>query len=302
MVVNIQLMNNKKIIAIASGKGGVGKSVLSTNIAAGLAMLDKKVILIDADFGGSNLHALLNVPPKGVGFDRLVSRENKFNKDKRTIQKTNIPNLWLVHGWDYLGVYGLNKEKSMNLNSHIDAMKVDYVLMDLSPGHSRNTLDLFIKSDMGIIVLTPEITSILNALVFIKFVLLKKFAEHVGHNNKLIKAIRSPRNTMAISELLKAIKSFDQRAWEILNDDLKTFSPAVIFNRVGDKEERMVEEKFIDYLQKNYLITPNVLGWIMESPLVKSSVKKRMPFIIEQPESEPAGRVKIILHKLLYSL
>lgn len=302
MVVNMQLMNNKKIIAIASGKGGVGKSILSTNIAAGLAMLDKKVILIDCDFGGANLHALFNTPPKGIGLDGLVYRKRKNCKEKRVIQKTNIPNLWLVPGWDYLGVYGLNKEKSKNLNSHINEMKVDYIVMDLSPGHGRNTLDLFINSDIGIIVLTPEITSILNALVFIKFVLLKKFARHVGHNNPIIKTIRSPHNTMAISELLKAIKNFDQPTWKILNDDLMKFEPAIIFNRVSDEDDRKVEKKFINYLKKNYLITPNILGQVTESSLVKDSVKKRAPLIKDQPKSKPACAIKIILHKLLYSL
>lgn len=299
----MQLMDNKKIIAVASGKGGVGKSVLSTNIAAGLAMLKKKVILIDCDFGGANLHALFNTPPKGIGLDGLVYRKRKKCKENRVIQKTNIPNLWLVPGWDYLGVYGLDKEKSKNLNSHINEMKVDlkvdYIVMDLSPGHSRNTLDLFINSDIGIIVLTPEITSILNALVFIKFVILKLFARHVGHNNPIIKTIRSPHNTMAISELLMAIKNFDQPTWKILNDDLMKFNPAVIFNRVDDEDDKKVEKKFSNYLKKNYLITPNILGQVAESSLIKNSVKKRSPLIIDQPKSKPACGIKIILHKLL---
>ena len=296
--------NNKQIIAIASGKGGVGKSVLLTNIAAGLAMIGKKVIMVDADFGGSNLHALLNVAPKGKGFKSLISSERAYIKNRESIQKTNIPNLWLVHGWDYLVVYGLNKEKSMNLNKYIDEIKADFVLMDLGPGIGLNTLRLFIKSDIGIVVVTPEITSILNALIFIKYVVIKKISRHIVRHEemkKLLNRVLSPLMPLTISEMLDEIKKIDLKKWMFLSDLLKNYKPYVIINCVG-KDEGGVEKRFSDYLKKNYLLNPIILTCIKESRVVKKSVEKRVPFFIEHPRSRPAENIKIILHKLLYAL
>ncbi len=296
--------NNKKIIAIASGKGGVGKSVLLTNIAAGLAMMGNKVVMVDADFGGSNLHALLNIAPRGNGFKSLISSEKAFNKQKESIQKTHIQNLWVIHGWDSIGMGGLNKEMSQKLNSNIDAMKTDFVMMDLGPGINHNTLELFIKSDIGIVVVTPEITSILNSLVFVKYVLLRKISKYIARSEKtkkFLKMTMSPNAPLSISEMLNKIKKIDPEKWILLKDCLKKYKLYVIINCVG-KDEGGVEKRFNDYLKKNCSINPIILSSIKESRVVKKSVKNRVPFFIEHPRSGPASCIKIILHKLLYSL
>ncbi len=297
------LFSKKKIITVASGKGGVGKSVIATNIAAGLALLNKKVIIADTDFGGANLHALLNVIPQGEGIKKLVSADIIPGKNG-SLQETPIPNLSLIHGWDYLGVHGLNKEQFAKMNTYIEGLEADYVLLDLSPGIANYTLDLFNQSDIGIVVFTPEITSILNALVFIKFTLLKKMIKHAAHNKDvvdLITAAVSPSDPMTITEILDLTKRIDLDIWRFFNGYLKKFHPAVIINRVEEKDDMKVETEFNEYLERNYFIKPHILGWLKESSLIKDSVHKRVPVIIGDPSSDPAGCIKVILHKLLHS-
>ncbi|SVD76636.1 uncharacterized protein METZ01_LOCUS429490, partial [marine metagenome] len=59
------------IIPVGGGKGGIGKSVISTNLALGIALSGQKVVLMDGDFGSSNLHALLGISHPLYGFQDL---------------------------------------------------------------------------------------------------------------------------------------------------------------------------------------------------------------------------------------
>ena len=58
---NLNVEVDKKIIALGSGKGGVGKTVISASLGIGLAALGKEVVLVDADFGGANLHTCMGI-------------------------------------------------------------------------------------------------------------------------------------------------------------------------------------------------------------------------------------------------
>ena len=62
------MSTSMNIITVGGGKGGVGKSVVSTNLAVGIALSGQKVVLIDGDFGASNLHALLGISHPPYGF------------------------------------------------------------------------------------------------------------------------------------------------------------------------------------------------------------------------------------------
>ena len=84
------------IIAVGGGKGGIGKSVVCTNLAAGMALSGQKVILMDTDFGASNLHALLGIGNPAHGFQDFFN--DKINDPKTLLLDTGISNLKFVSG------------------------------------------------------------------------------------------------------------------------------------------------------------------------------------------------------------
>ncbi|MCK5736715.1 MAG: P-loop NTPase, partial [Spirochaetaceae bacterium] len=63
----------RKIIPIAGGKGGVGKSVIAVNLALSMSMFGKKTVLVDLDLGGSNLHTMLGLRNSNPGMGNFVS-------------------------------------------------------------------------------------------------------------------------------------------------------------------------------------------------------------------------------------
>jgi flagellar biosynthesis protein FlhG len=85
-----------RIWAIGGGKGGVGKSVIATNIAALIARGDQSVALVDADLGGANLHTLLGVPSPKVNLADFISKRVRSLGEVMT--PTPIENVWLVSG------------------------------------------------------------------------------------------------------------------------------------------------------------------------------------------------------------
>ena len=84
------------ILPVASGKGGVGKSAVSVNLAISLAQKGKRVVLCDFDFGGANLHTLLGLKNNQAGMGNFIYRQN--NSLSELIQETGIPNLQFIAG------------------------------------------------------------------------------------------------------------------------------------------------------------------------------------------------------------
>jgi flagellar biosynthesis protein FlhG len=85
-----------QILPIASGKGGVGKSAISLNLAIALAQLGKKVILCDFDFGGANLHTMLGHKNNKPGLGHFINKLEDHIEP--LIQKTAVKNLGFIAG------------------------------------------------------------------------------------------------------------------------------------------------------------------------------------------------------------
>ena len=157
----------KIIWAIGGGKGGIGKTLLTSNLALFLSWLNKKVVVIDMDLGGANLHTSLGVdnPQKTLG-DLLYNRVSSAND---LVQPTKFRNLSLISGaQDPTSIANMPHVQKSRLARKFKEIEADYILLDLGAGTTLNTLDFFLLADRKIIVVTPEPTSIENAYRFIK--------------------------------------------------------------------------------------------------------------------------------------
>ena len=155
---NYKLGLNKKrdqqIWAIAGGKGGVGKSLVTANVSICLALMGYKVSSVDLDLGGANLHTCLGVPiPEKTLSDYLSKKVRNFSD---LLNETPIENLSLISGaQDDLGIANLRHMQKTRLISKLRDIDSDYVLMDLGAGTSFNTLDFFINSEASSSAVPP---------------------------------------------------------------------------------------------------------------------------------------------------
>ncbi|MCX7875635.1 MAG: AAA family ATPase [Melioribacteraceae bacterium] len=157
---------NAKVISVASGKGGTGKTFFASNFAFALSKLEKKILLIDFDFNLSNLNIVLNQSTK--------NSLSEFFEQKKSIEELIQPytkNLHLIYGDSGKEFYPkIHKEIIdyffVSLNKVAD--NYDYIIIDSSAGANELTIRQLINSDFIIIVTTPEPTAIMDAYVLTK--------------------------------------------------------------------------------------------------------------------------------------
>ena len=172
---------NHKIWAIGGGKGGVGKSMVTANLSICLSLMGYKVVAIDLDLGGANLHTCLGVPVPDLTLSDYLSKKVRTMSELQT--KTPIKNLTIISGaQDDMGIANLRQMQKAKILNKLGTLNADYILLDLGAGTNLNTLDFFISADQGILIALPEPTSIENTYRFIKSVYHRKLKDGKDEN------------------------------------------------------------------------------------------------------------------------
>ena len=201
------------IIPIASGKGGVGKTIFTANLGITLAKMGKTVIAIDLDLGSSNLHTCLGIKNRHPGIGNFIY--NKGVTLESLIVKTDFDRLYFIPGDSLIpGTANLQYFIKKKLLKAIQNLVADYVLIDLGAGSSYNIIDFFLISKTGLLITTPETTSILSAYAFLKSTVFRmlfrsfpvKSKERELIHNFLTERIEGTDNSfLSLTKLLRTI-------------------------------------------------------------------------------------------------
>lgn len=172
MLVNRQQSEQKKsrkvsrVITVTSGKGGVGKSTLTVNLAIRLSQLGKKVIILDADFGLANVEVMLGIRPD-YNLADLMFR----GKDLKDIIMQGPENIGFISGGSGIQELSrLTREQVIYLVQklyELDEM-ADIILVDTGAGIADSVLEFVSASNEVLLVATPEPTSITDAYALLK--------------------------------------------------------------------------------------------------------------------------------------
>jgi flagellar biosynthesis protein FlhG len=169
------------IWAVGGGKGGVGKSLVTSSLGILLASSGKRVLIVDADFGAANLHTFFGVQGSKSSLSNFFKGE-VLDFD-RLIIDSGVRGLSLVCGEkDSLDVADLNDRSVLMLKAALRAAPYDYVLLDIGPGTGGSHLDLFLIAQTGIIVTSTEPTSVENSYRFLKCLFLRKMRNAVNNS------------------------------------------------------------------------------------------------------------------------
>ncbi|AFG34328.1 P-loop NTPase [Fervidobacterium pennivorans subsp. shakshaketiis] len=164
-------LKSSDIVAVISGKGGVGKTLVATNLAAVIAENGKKVLLLDADVGFTNADILLGVYPKHSIKD--------FVNHKCDVQELITPTSYGVDlislGGDVSDLLAMNEFVIKDFATSFLKLLENYdiVFMDMPPGFSNSYMPFLALVDKFIVLTTPEPTSVVNTYTMVKLLSIK---------------------------------------------------------------------------------------------------------------------------------
>lgn len=167
-----------RIVTVASGKGGVGKSCLVANLGALIARSGLRVLLVDADFGLANLDILMNVQPR-AHLEEILAGSASIQEAVIGIE----PNLWLLPAASgIVSARKLSYTDRMRVASVLAACpwEMDLILVDAGSGIQENVLSLHGPIQDSLVVLTPEPTSLTDAYGLIKLVRRERGVSRLG--------------------------------------------------------------------------------------------------------------------------
>ena len=291
--------------AIGGGKGGIGKSVIATNVAAAIAGPDTRVALIDADLGGANLHTLLGVPSPKANLSDFISK--RVNSLGEIMTPTPIDNVWLVSGAKALvEMANPNFGQKAKLLRHINDLEVDHVVLDLGAGTSFNVLDFFLVARKGVLVVVPEPTSVENAYHFLKAAFFRKL-KRAKPRPQVKAAIKEVMNGSARAkvktprDLITQVWAVDPEVGAALVAEASAFRPGLIVNRADHPKHERLGEDMVTACRDYFGIRLQYLGSLPNDKLVHRSVVEQKPASEYFTEIPFVGAVKSVVDKLTYA-
>ena len=297
------MASSTQIITLGGGKGGIGKSIMCTNLAVGMALSGQKVVLMDGDFGASNLHALLGISHPPYGFQDLFTN-SRLDPESLLIE-TGIDNLkFISSAGDNPGSANIDPERVQTIISFLKQLKAHTVILDLGPGTSFNVLDFFNIHDQCIVMSTPEVTSVMKTFSFVRAALFRKISLHLKDAPELQRLVdhshpsQADVETCTIDILRGNIKKVDGSQTEEVEKIIRSFKPEVIINRVRNKKDLQTGDNLTNLVKKFLDVDLKYLGHVIESDQVRDSVEEMVPFLIKDPQSTPSKNLQEIIGEL----
>lgn len=157
-----------RVFTVTSGKGGVGKTNVTVNLAVALGELGLRVVILDADFGLANIDVLLGTIPRYNLIDVIQNRKNILE-----VLSEGPKNVRFISGGS--GMEELVKLEKTQLQRFVNNLELldkvaDIILIDTGAGLSDNVISLVMAADEVLVVTTPDPTSMTDAYAMIKMI------------------------------------------------------------------------------------------------------------------------------------
>ena len=294
-----------RIWAFGSGKGGVGKSLITANVAVTLARKGYRCVLLDADLGGANLHTIVGGTPAKRTLADFLSSDVAYLGE--VVSATPTPGLALISGaragLESPHVKYFLKQKLLR---QLSTLGFDFVLLDLAAGTDYNTLDFFLAAELGALVVVPEPTSIENASHFLKAAFYRRLKAgflKAGVKEEVAQAMKvnAEQGLESPRELTARVRAIDPQAGEALAREMAGFRPRLILNQVRRAGEAdLGKEMTLSY--RDYLgIEIEYLGAIASDDTVRRALREHSPSTQLFPASPFSNAVREITSRLLES-
>jgi septum site-determining protein MinD len=150
-----------KVITVTSGKGGVGKTTISANLASALAQMGKKVVAIDADIGLRNLDVVMGLENRIV-YDLVDVVEGRCRLRQAMIKDKRVPELYLIPAAQTRDKTAVSPSDMVLVCDQLRE-EMDYIIIDSPAGIERGFRNAIAPTDQVLIVTNPEVSAVRDA-------------------------------------------------------------------------------------------------------------------------------------------
>ena len=290
------------IIAVGGGKGGVGKSFVSSSMAIFLAQLGYDTVAIDLDLGGANLHTNLGIPLNDRGINEFILDPNVPFSD--LAQPTRWQNLKVISGSsEALDVANIDELQRSRVMSAIYRHKADFIILDLSAGTHHSTLDFFLMAKHKLVVFTPEPSSIENAYRFLKASFFRKLRryEHQLQLKPQIDELLSNRNVHGIrnpADLIRVLVEREPVLGLKLKNILMDLNFQIVLNQARTRQEVDMGQSLQSVCSKYFGMPTEFLGGLEYDNAVWQSLRQRHHLLHANRQSHLYAQLMSIARKI----
>ena len=280
----------RRVISVAGGKGGIGKSYVAANLAIALARRGRKVVLIDADMGAPNLHTWLGLAPPRRNLSDFLDRTVARIED--LIVPTGFPECGLICGAsDRLRAAAPLSGERMRLLRDIHDMDVDDAILDVGAGTHSNPLDLFLLADNGILVLVPEPIAIENTYTFMKAAFWRRVNNVVSvyGMDEVLGQVMGDGELANPVDVVAALAARDPEAGQFMRRQLERFQPWLIVNQARTPQDALLGDSAVAMWRKSFGLEMRYLGHVQHDEELWRRVRVRRP-LTQQAPSEPSAQ------------
>ena len=288
-----------RVVAIAGGKGGVGKSLVAANVGIFLATLGKRVILVDAAFGAPNLHIFAGVPRPGRSLSEALAANgppladlagaatHRARRDGSSVVRFDPP--WVAN---------LEPNQVRVIAEQLHTLPADWVVVDLGPGLASSTLELFLEAEIQLLVAVPD-PDVDRSRMHFRFVraafhksLERRGLAHLGQLASRVdpgaRAVGQEGGMPSALDVYLAAVGAGSEEVGALRDAILGFSPHLVINSARSKSD-MELGRAVTSAARRRLGTPiRYLGHLEYDEAVWASTRRRRPLLIEHPETRIA--------------
>ncbi|HNY65910.1 MAG TPA: MinD/ParA family protein [Deltaproteobacteria bacterium] len=292
-----------RVIAITSGKGGVGKSNFVLNVGICLAMMEHRVQVLDADLGLANIDVLLGIRPRRTLEDVVF-----HNTDPRDIVIKTDYRIELIPGPSGTqDMADLSRERIESLVKKVMTISSDteYLLVDTASGISASVISFLLAAPEVIVGVSPEPTSLTDAYAMIKVLKKNDYHGRISMFSSMVK------NSVAGHTLYKKIASASQRFLDMHIDYLgSVYTDEKLKKAVSDQVPAVVRYPTSDISRAYRVIALTILG--QEAPevdqerfwsrLITMLVKNPRPKVMKEISyngNEGNGTIESTIHDIL---
>jgi flagellar biosynthesis protein FlhG len=282
---------SSQIWVVASGKGGVGKTFVTSSLAICLSKMGYTVAVVDLDLTGANIHTAFGISPSSNNIRHFFEGSKTLSE---LLIPTKVPRVSFIQGfWDAWAPTDISVEQIHHLIPEMKSLESDFVLVDLGAGALASHFELMKAADEKLLISSPEPTSIEKTYRFIESFLCYSMKEHSLPEayDHMIQTLR--QNRSGIGEKNFSFRNYLRQSSGIQPDYFESLMAKpirLIVNSCRSQANTELGHSMKSVCYKYYDFKIDFLSAVGYDNAVWQSVRNREPVLIAQPFTPLAGQ------------